>query len=61
MFIYSGKKIKWFEPTDKIKIFDNLDTIISEIISSTENVDIVILMSNGDTSDIINKIKNHEK
>tara|TARA_B100000035_G_scaffold69164_1_gene56622 strand:+ start:15436 stop:16653 length:1218 start_codon:yes stop_codon:yes gene_type:complete len=61
VFIYSGKKIKWFEPTDKIKIFDNLDTIISEIISSTENVDIVILMSNGDTSDIINKIKYHEK
>ena len=31
--------------------------VINEIMSSTENVDIVILMSNGDTSHIINKMK----
>ena len=57
IYIYSHKKINWFKQTEKIKIFDDEDSIISKIISSTENVDIVILMSNGDTSSIINKLK----
>ena len=61
VYVYSSKKIKWLKPTNKIKIFDNIDTVAKEIISSTENVDIVILMSNGDTSHIINKIKDNAK
>lgn len=38
-------------------LYNDINTIIDKISANTENVDIVILMSNGDTSFIIKKLK----
>ena len=56
-FLYCKKDINWLNPTENINFSTDLDKIIDEIKQSTEIVDIVILMSNGNTDDIIKKIK----
>ena len=62
IYIYCKNNVEWLEANKHINFSTNLDKIISKIIKSTEIVDIVILMSNGDTSSIIKKItKNDEK
>ena len=62
IYIYCKNNVEWLETNKDINFSTNLEKIISKIIKSTEIVDIVILMSNGDTSDIIKKItKNDEK
>ena len=59
-FLYCKKDINWLNPTENINFSTDLDKIIDEIKQSTEIVDIVILMSNGNTDDIIKKIKNND-
>ena len=56
-FLYCKKDINWLNPTENINFSTDLDKIIDEIKQSTEIVDIVILMSNGNTDNIIKKIK----
>jgi UDP-N-acetylmuramate: L-alanyl-gamma-D-glutamyl-meso-diaminopimelate ligase len=56
LFIYCSKNIKWIEKFKNVKIYCDIDAIANDILLSTENVDIVILMSNGDTTNIINKL-----
>jgi UDP-N-acetylmuramate-alanine ligase len=56
LFIYCSKNIEWIEKFKNIKKYCDIDAIANDILLSTENVDIVILMSNGDTTNIINKL-----
>ena len=56
-FLYCKKDINWLNPTENINFSTDLNKIIDEIKQSTEIVDIVILMSNGDTNDIIEEFK----
>ena len=56
LFIYCSKNIEWIEKFKNVKIYCDIDAIANDILLSTENVDIVILMSNGDTTNIINKL-----
>ncbi|MBT7602963.1 MAG: UDP-N-acetylmuramate:L-alanyl-gamma-D-glutamyl-meso-diaminopimelate ligase [Gammaproteobacteria bacterium] len=60
LYIYSKHSIDWYKESMNHKLYTDLDDIINEIIKNTKNVDIVILMSNGDTSYIINKLNSHE-
>ena len=60
LYIYSKHSIDWYKEGMNHKLYTDLDDIINEIIKNTKNVDIVILMSNGDTSYIINKLNSHE-
>ena len=57
VYIYCRKEVKWLKTLSNLDLYSDIDIVINEIMSSTENVDIVILMSNGDTSHIINKMK----
>jgi len=59
-FLYCKKDINWLNPTENINFSTDLDKIIDEIKQSTEIVDIVILMSNGNTDNIIKKIKKND-
>ena len=59
-FLYCKKDINWLNPTENINFSTDLDKIIDEIKQSTEIVDIVILMSNGNTDHIIKKIKKND-
>ncbi len=62
VYIYCKNNVEWLVDCENINFSTNLDEILQKIKKSTEIVDIVILMSNGDTSDIIKKIKkNNEK
>tara|TARA_B100001079_G_scaffold99556_1_gene85583 strand:- start:560 stop:1186 length:627 start_codon:yes stop_codon:yes gene_type:complete len=62
VYIYCKNNVEWLADSENINFSTNLDEILQKIKKSTEIVDIVILMSNGDTSDIIKKIKkNNEK
>ena len=56
VFIYCKNNISWFHDSIKCKIYKDLDTLSRKIIANIENVDIVILMSNGDTSCMIKKL-----
>ncbi len=56
VYIYCKNNVEWLTNSENINFSTNLDEIIHKIKKSTEIVDIVILMSNGDTSDIIKKI-----
>jgi UDP-N-acetylmuramate: L-alanyl-gamma-D-glutamyl-meso-diaminopimelate ligase len=56
LFIYCSKNIEWIEKFKNVKKYCDIDAIANDILLSTENVDIVILMSNGDTTNIINKL-----
>ena len=57
IFIYCKKDVAWLKAIPSIDLYKDIDLVINKIKSSTENVDIVILMSNGDTTHIINKLK----
>ena len=59
-FLYCKKDINWLNPIENINFSTDLDKIIDEIKQSTEIVDIVILMSNGNTDEIIKKIKKND-
>ena len=60
LYIYSRFNIDWNNKDFNYKLYTDIDEIINQIITNTENVDIVILMSNGDTSYIINKLNSRE-
>ena len=57
IFIYCKQDIKWLKTIPNINLYTDIDLIVNKIKNSTENVDIVILMSNGDNTEIINKLK----
>ena len=60
LYIYCTKDVNWLKNSGDFLVYQDISTIIDKIYSSTENVDIVILMSNGDTSHIINKLNMYE-
>ena len=60
LYIYSSFNIDWYKKNMNYKLYTDIDDIINQIITNAENVDIVILMSNGDTSYIINKLNSRE-
>ena len=57
LYVYCTKDVDWLKNSRDFLVYQDINIIIDKIYSSTENVDIVILMSNGDTSHIINKLK----
>ena len=57
LYVYCAKDVDWLKNSRDFLVYQDINIIIDKIYSSTENVDIVILMSNGDTSHIINKLK----
>ena len=57
LYVYCAKDVDWLKNSKDFLVYQDINIIIDKIYSSTENVDIVILMSNGDTSHIINKLK----
>ena len=57
IFIYCKQDIRWLKNIPNINLYTDIDLIVNKIKNSTENVDIVILMSNGDNTEIINKLK----
>ena len=57
VYIYCNREINWFKNSNNFMLYNDINTIIEKISANTENVDIVILMSNGDTSFIIKKLK----
>ena len=57
IFIYCKQDIRWLKTISNINLYTDINLIINKIKNSTENVDIVILMSNGDNTEIINKLK----
>ncbi len=57
IFIYCKKDVAWLKAIPSIDLYKDIDVVINKIKSSTENVDVVILMSNSDTTQIINKLK----
>ena len=61
VYIYCKNNVEWLADSENINFSTNLDEILQKIKKSTEIVDIVILMSNGDTSDIIKKIKKNDE
>jgi len=61
LYIYCRKELNWLENTPYFDINIEIDDLVKKINCNTENVDIVILMSNGDTADVINKIINYGK
>ena len=61
VYIYCKNNVEWLVDSENINFSTNLDEILQKIKKSTEIVDIVILMSNGDTSDIIKKIKKNDE
>ena len=60
LYIYCTKDADWLKNSGDFSVYQDISIIIDKIYCSTENVDIVILMSNGDTSHIINKLNNYE-
>jgi len=60
LYIYCKKDVDWLKNSRYFSVYQDINVIIDKIFSSTENVDIVILMSNGDTSHIINKLNKYE-
>ena len=57
IFIYCKQDIRWLKTIPNINLYTDIDLIVNKIKNSKENVDIVILMSNGDNTEIINKLK----
>ena len=57
IYIYCKNSVEWLKAIPGVDLYNDIDLDINKIKSSTENVDIVILMSNGDTTHIINKLK----
>jgi UDP-N-acetylmuramate-alanine ligase len=57
IFIYCKQDVEWIKAIPNIDLYTDKDLVINKIKNSTENVDIVILMSNGDNTYIINKLK----
>ena len=57
LYIYSKKKFLGLKNTQDIKIYDNSKNIVNKLNENIDNVDIVIVMSNGDTSGYIKTIK----
>ena len=53
LYIYSKKEVSWLKKYSDIKIYDNSKNIVNKLNENIDNVDIVIVMSNGDTSDIL--------
>ena len=60
LYVYCTKDAHWLKNSEDFLVYKDISVIIDKIYSSTENVDVVILMSNGDTSHIINKLNKHE-
>ena len=60
LYIYCTKDSQWLKNSGDFIVYQDISVIINKICSSTENVDVVILMSNGDTSHIINKLNKYE-
>jgi hypothetical protein len=60
LYVYCTKDAHWLKNSKDFLVYKDISVIIDKIFSSTENVDIVILMSNGDTSHIINKLNMYE-
>ncbi len=56
-YIYCKNSVEWLKAIPGVDLYNDIDLVVNKIKSSTENVDIVILMSNGDTTHIINKLK----
>ena len=58
IYLYiASKMLTWIKAIPNIDLYTDKDLVINKIKNSTENVDIVILMSNGDNTYIINKLK----
>ena len=57
IYIYCKNSVEWLKAIPGVDLYNDIDLVVNKIKSSTENVDIVILMSNGDTTHIINKLK----
>ena len=55
-YIYSKKEVSWLKKYSDIKIYDNSKNIVNKLNENIDNVDIVIVMSNGDTSDILKQL-----
>lgn len=56
LYIYCQKDIAWLEKDLGTQVFKKTNIIVEKISDNIDNVDIVIVMSNGDTTEIINKL-----
>ena len=56
LYVYCQKDIAWLEKDLGTRVFKDTNIIVEKISDNIDNVDIVIVMSNGDTTDIINKL-----
>ena len=56
LYVYCQKDIAWLEKDLGAQVFKDTNIIMEKISDNIDNVDIVIVMSNGDTSEIINKL-----
>ena len=57
LYIYCPKEITWLDEKPNVEVYKNIEQIIQKLNDNIDNVDIVIVMSNGDTSSIIKQLK----
>ncbi len=57
LYIYCEKEITWLDKNSNIKVYKDIEQIIQKLNDNIDNVDIVIVMSNGDTSEVLRKLK----
>ena len=57
LYIYCTKEITWLDENSNIEVYKDIIQIIQKLNDNTDNVDIVIVMSNGNTSDILKQLE----
>ena len=57
LYIYCTKEITWLDENSNIEVHKDIKQIIQKLNDNTDNVDIVIVMSNGNTNDILEQLK----
>ena len=57
LYIYCEKEITWLDENSNIKVYKDTEQITQQLNNNTDNVDVVIVMSNGDTTEILKQLK----
>ncbi len=57
LYIYCEKEITWLDENSNIVVYKDIEQIIQQINNNIDNVDIVIVMSNGDTTEILKQLE----
>tara|TARA_A100001011_G_scaffold365047_2_gene416372 strand:- start:2108 stop:3313 length:1206 start_codon:yes stop_codon:yes gene_type:complete len=57
LYIYCEKEITWLDENSNIAVYKDIEQITQQINNNIDNVDIVIVMSNGDTTEILKQLE----